>query len=272
MISLCLICTDKTDMYICRAYTRSQYGLCTGLQHRYAVHRQHASYYMYPEKLFYLLKNVLIVTLKTKTPSLTSHGNTMDSLTSTSLMRFPFSSVPSSFLIAFFKSLLVANSKVLRSQKQATLEWKKRTNRQNKTYSDTKSLALFCPAVERPVYCALVPLNWKAWLNSTLDSLHDYTDTLNVLFCKNYNTDFIKLNIDWPIEANTMNKNPAPVTRVTINLTLSTFETMSRVLKPYNICVAHKPTTMLQHLLTNINPSTPGAFAENAFSGNFGGF
>ena len=42
----------------------------------------------------------------------------MNSLTSTSLIRFPFNSVPSSFLIAFFRSLLVANSKVLRSQKQ----------------------------------------------------------------------------------------------------------------------------------------------------------
>ena len=56
-------------------------------------------------------------------------------------------------------------------------------------------------------------------MNSTPDRLHDYTDTLNVLFYKNYNTDFIRLNIYWATEANAMNKNPAPVFTVTINLT-----------------------------------------------------
>ena len=38
----------------------------------------------------------------------------MTSLTSTSLIRFPFNSVPSSFFITLFKSLLVANSRVLK--------------------------------------------------------------------------------------------------------------------------------------------------------------
>ena len=31
-----------------------------------------------------------------------------------------------------------------------------------------------------------------------------------------------------------------------------TSETISRILQPYSICVAHKPTTTLQHLLTNV--------------------
>ena len=39
----------------------------------------------------------------------------MTSLTSTSLIRFPFNSVPSSFFITLFKSLLVANSRVLKA-------------------------------------------------------------------------------------------------------------------------------------------------------------
>lgn len=29
-------------------------------------------------------------------------------------------------------------------------------------------------------------------------------------------------------------------------------ETISRILQPYNICIGHKPTTPLRHLLTNV--------------------
>jgi len=49
-----------------------------------------------------------------------------------------------------------------------------------------------------------------------------------------------------------MNRNQTPVTTVTIPYIKGTFETISRSLQPYNICVAHKPTTALQHLLTYV--------------------
>ena len=47
------------------------------------------------------------------------------------------------------------------------------------------------------------------------------------------------------------NRNPAPVTTVTIPYIKDTSETISRILQPYSIRVAHKPTTALQHLLIN---------------------
>ena len=53
-------------------------------------------------------------------------------------------------------------------------------------------------------------------------------------------------------EADETNRNPTPVTTVTIPYIKGTSETISRILQPYNIRVAHKPTTTLQHLLTNI--------------------
>ena len=39
---------------------------------------------------------------------------------------------------------------------------------------------------------------------------------------------------------------------MTIPYIKGTSETMSRILQPYNIRVAHKPTTTLRHLLTNV--------------------
>jgi len=62
---------------------------------------------------------VIIVHLK---KGLILNRNFMDSLTSISLIRFPFNSVPSSFLMAFFRSLLFANSKVLISQTSPSLK------------------------------------------------------------------------------------------------------------------------------------------------------
>jgi len=68
----------------------------------------------------------------------------------------------------------------------------------------------------------------------------------------NYNTDFIRRNIYRPTEADATNRNPTPVTTVTIPYIEGTSETISRILQPYNIRVAHKPTTTLRHLLTNV--------------------
>ena len=36
------------------------------------------------------------------------------------------------------------------------------------------------------------------------------------------------------------------------NILKGTSETISRILQPYNMRVAHKPTTTLRHLLTNV--------------------
>ena len=49
-----------------------------------------------------------------------------------------------------------------------------------------------------------------------------------------------------------MNRNPTPITTVTIPYINGTSEIISLILQHYNIRVAHKPTTMLRHLLTNI--------------------
>ena len=55
-----------------------------------------------------------------------------------------------------------------------------------------------------------------------------------------------------PTETDATNRNPTPVTVVTVPYIKGTSETISRILHPYNFCVAHKPTTKLWHLLTNI--------------------
>ena len=50
--------------------------------------------------------------------------------------------------------------------------------------------------------------------------------------------------------------NPTPVTTVTIPYIKGTSETISRILQPYNIRIAHKPTTTLRHLLTNVKDAS----------------
>ena len=75
------------------------------------------------------------------------------------------------------------------------------------------------------------------------------TDTLNVFFTKTTTTltlldetfiDLLKLT---PVTT---------VTTVTIPYIKGTSETISRILQPYNIRVAHKPTITLRQLLTNV--------------------
>ena len=54
----------------------------------------------------------------------------------------------------------------------------------------------------------------------------------------NYNSDFIKRNLYRPSEADETNKNPTPVTTVTIPYIKDTSETISPILQPHNIrCV-----------------------------------
>ena len=87
----------------------------------------------------------------------------------------------------------------------------------------------------------------------TPDSLRDENRYLERVFRKNnYNSDFIRRNIYRPTEVDATNMNPTPVTTVTIPYIKGTSETISRILQPYNIRVAHKPTTTLRHLLTNV--------------------
>ena len=53
-----------------------------------------------------------------------------------------------------------------------------------------------------------------------------------------------------PAEHNEMNANPTPVATATTPYIKGTSETIAQMLQPYNICVAHKPITTLQQLLT----------------------
>ena len=85
------------------------------------------------------------------------------------------------------------------------------------------------------------------------DSLRDEKRYLERVFHKNnFNADFIRRNIYRPTEANATNINQTRFTIVTIPYIKGTSETISRILQPYNIRVAHKPTTMLRQLLTNV--------------------
>ena len=87
----------------------------------------------------------------------------------------------------------------------------------------------------------------------TPDSLWDENRYLKCVFHKNnYNADFIKWNIYPPTEADTTNRNPTPLTTVTIPYIKGTSETISWILQLCDICVAHKPTTTLCQLLTNV--------------------
>ena len=96
----------------------------------------------------------------------------------------------------------------------------------------------------------------------TPDRLRDENKYLKRVFIKNnYNADFIRRNIYRPTEADATNQNLTHVTTVTIPYIKGTSETISRILQPYNIRVAHKPTTTLRQLLTvtlktETNPTT----------------
>ena len=82
------------------------------------------------------------------------------------------------------------------------------------------------------------------------NALRNESDYLQRVFHKNnYKPDFVKLNTYKNNELNETN-NPTTVT-ATIPYIKGTSEIISRILRPYNIRVAHKPITTLRHILTN---------------------
>jgi len=88
---------------------------------------------------------------------------------------------------------------------------------------------------------------------NTPDSLRDEIRYLERVFHKNnYNADFVRRIIYRPTETDATNRNPTPVTTVTISYIKGTSGTISRILQLSNIRVAHKPTTTLRQLLTNV--------------------
>ena len=75
-------------------------------------------------------------------------------------------------------------------------------------------------------------------------------DTRNVFFTKATTTlTLLDEKTYRPTEADATYRNPTPITTVTtIPYIKGTSETILRILQPYNIRVAHKPTTTLRHL------------------------
>ena len=69
---------------------------------------------------------------------------------------------------------------------------------------------------------------------------------------KNYNEDFIQRNTHRPTTTTQANNNATPTTIATLPYIKGISENISRILKPFNICVAHKPITTLRQLLINV--------------------
>ena len=82
------------------------------------------------------------------------------------------------------------------------------------------------------------------------DGLTDETKHLNTVFIKNnYSTDFIERNAY--VRPND-SSNSSYTTTATIPYTRGTFETIARILGPYNIQVAHKPICSLYDAYSQI--------------------
>ena len=89
--------------------------------------------------------------------------------------------------------------------------------------------------------------------NSNIEQLGQRWTKLDNVFNKNnYNRDFIRQNTYRNSEPNATNTNATPVTSATIPYIKGTSETIARILRPYDIRVAHKPITTLRQLLTNV--------------------
>ena len=88
------------------------------------------------------------------------------------------------------------------------------------------------------------------------DSLRDENEHLRQIFHKNdYSDEFIDTNKykhdkQNDVCANAETKNE--LTTVSLPYIRGTSETIARILKPFNIRIAHKPARTLQHLLTNV--------------------
>ena len=88
------------------------------------------------------------------------------------------------------------------------------------------------------------------------DSLCDENEHLRQIFHKNdYSDEFIDTNKykhdkQNDVRANTETKNE--LTTVSLPYIRGISETIARILKPFNIRIAHKPTRILRHLLTNV--------------------
>ena len=88
------------------------------------------------------------------------------------------------------------------------------------------------------------------------DSLRDENEQLRQIFHKNdYSDEFIDTNKykhdkQNDVCANTETKNE--LTTVSLPYIRGTSETIARILKPFYIRIAHKPTRTLRHLLTNV--------------------
>ena len=80
--------------------------------------------------------------------------------------------------------------------------------------------------------------------SDTQDSLRDGNKYLERVFLKNNsNADFIRRTTYLPTEADATNRNLTFATTVTFPY----IKDISRILQPYNIRVARKPTTTLRH-------------------------
>ena len=88
------------------------------------------------------------------------------------------------------------------------------------------------------------------------DSLRDENEHLRQIFHKNdYSDEFVDTNKykhdkQNDVCANTETKNE--LTTVSLLYIGGTSETIARILKPFNILIAHKPTRNLRYLLTNV--------------------
>ena len=96
---------------------------------------------------------------------------------------------------------------------------------------------------------------------NTTDSLSDENKHLDRVISKNdYNEDFIQRSTHRPTTTTEINDNATLTTTVTIPYITIPYvlyiihisENISRILKPFNIRLAHKPITTLRQLLANI--------------------
>ena len=83
--------------------------------------------------------------------------------------------------------------------------------------------------------------------HDSLADEHKYLD--NVFSTNNHSCDFVTRNT-YPTEPNPTNTNMTLTTTVTIPYNKGNSEIIARILRPYNILVAHRPITTLQKLLT----------------------